>query len=71
MIELTNELVVGTTTTTFFVMVVTDGVKRVVVRLITMVTKVIIVWLVIDVLSINSSLEAIYEGGGEKVMMGK
>ena len=62
---------IGTTTTTFFVVVIGSGVKRVVVSLITVVTKVIGVWLVIDVLSINSSLEAIYEGGGEKVMRGK
>ena len=62
---------IGTTTTTWFVLVIGSGVKRVVVRLITLVPKVIIVWLVIDVLSINSSLEAIYEGGGEKVMRGK
>ena len=66
MIELTNVLVVGTTTTTFFVMVVTDGVKRVVVSLIMLVTKVIEVGLVITRFTINGSLEAIYEGGGEK-----
>ena len=62
---------IGTTAATFFVMMVGSGEKRVVVSLIMMVTKIISVWLVIDVLSINSSLEAIYEGGGEKVMKGK
>ena len=57
---------IGTTAATFFVMVVTDGVKRVVVSLIMLVTKVIKVGLVITRFTINSSLEAIYEGGGEK-----